>query len=800
MFKNLFKIALRNIFKDKVYSAINILGLTIGITCSMFLFMYILDELSYDHYHTNANNVYRIVSNIKEPDNAFTWAVAQVPMAQELRNNYPEVTNAVRFYGTGRTLYKNGDKQFNEEEFFLTDSTVFDMFTYDFIAGDMNTALDNPFSIVLTESIAKKYFGGATEALSQSLQNQRNEEYKITGVIKDVPYNSHFRFDALISRSTQQGSDGGSWGNFGVFTYIQLPEGYDLSKMYASLDKIVKERVNPIFEQYNIKISYELQRITDIHLHSKIQDEAEEGGDISVIYIFGAVSAFMLIIACINYMNLATARSANRAKEVGVRKVMGSQRKQLIMQFITESVVLTMIALILSVILIYALLPSFNGLANKHLPFSYILQAPVILTLLGVTIFSGVIGGSYPAFYLSGFNPVSVLKGKLATRGGSVIFRRILVVLQFSISIFMLISTLVVFDQLTYMRNKDLGFDKERVVKLTLSERGLRQKADVLVQRLKQSSEVAGVGTSTSVPGEGVGKLLLKVEDNEGKLVDRGIDLFNADFDFVKTMGMDIVQGRDFSRDVSSDTTYAVLVNEAMVKRMAWSDPIGKKFIFQGGGPNNTDVEKRVVGVLKDYHQNSLYDQIEPIMVILDDENYYVLVRTEEGDVKQSLAAVENIWRDLFPNNTFQYEFLDQDFNSQYKADEKRSLIFTVFSSLTILIACLGLIGLAAFTTEQRTKEIGVRKVIGASVSGLVALVSKEFFILVGIGMVIAFPFAWYFTDNWLQNFAYRIELKGEWLTFLTSALIAFIITLLTVGYHVMRAAHTNPVKSLRDE
>lgn len=800
MFKNLFKIALRNIFKDKVYSAINILGLTIGITCSMFLFMYILDELSYDKYHANANNIYRIVSNIKEPDNAFTWAVAQVPMAQELRNNYPEVKNAVRFYGTGRTLYKNGEKQFNEEDFYLTDSTVFDMFSYEFLAGDMNTALDNPFSIVLTESVAKKYFASAAEALGQSLQNKENEEYKITGVIKDVPYNSHFRFDALISRSSRPGSDGGSWGNFGVFTYIQLPDNYDLTKMYASLDKIVKERVNPIFEQYNIKIGYELQRITDIHLHSKIQDEAEEGGDISVIYIFGAVSAFMLIIACINYMNLATARSANRAKEVGVRKVMGSQRKQLIMQFITESVVLTLIALVLSILLIYALLPSFNGLANKHLPFSYILQTPVILTLIGITLFSGIVGGSYPAFYLSGFNPVNVLKGKLAARGGSVFFRRGLVILQFAISIFMLISTLVVFDQLNYMRNKDLGFDKERVVKLTLSERELRQKADVLVNRLKQSPEVAGVGTATSVPGQGVGKLLLKVEDNEGKMVDRGVDLFNADFDFVKTMGMDIVQGRDFSRDVSSDTTYAVLVNEAMVKRMAWDDPIGKKFVFQGGGPNGEDIEKRVVGVLKDYHQNSLYDAIEPIMVILNDENYFVLVRTEEGDVKKSLASVENVWRELFPNNTFQYEFLDQDFNSQYKADEKRSLIFTVFSSLTILIACLGLIGLAAFTTEQRTKEIGVRKVIGASVSNLVALVSKEFFILVGVGMVIAFPFAWYFTDSWLQNFAYRIELKGEWLTFLTSALLAFVITLLTVGYHVMRAAHTNPVKSLRDE
>lgn len=800
MLKNLFKIAFRNIFKNKVYSAINILGLTIGITCSMFLFMYILDELSYDRYHANAGNIYRIVSNIKEPDNAFTWAVAQVPMAQELRNNYPEVKNAVRFYGTGRTLYKNGDKQFNEERFFLTDSTVFDMFTYEFIAGDMSTALDNPFSIVLTETIARKYFATPAEALGQSLQNQQNDEFKITGVIKDVPYNSHFRFNALISRSSRQNSDGGSWGNFGVFTYIQLPEGYDLTKMYASLDKIVKERVNPIFEQYGITVAYELQNIPDIHLHSKIQDEAEEGGDISYIYIFGAVSAFMLIIACINYMNLATARSANRAKEVGVRKVMGSQRRQLVIQFITESVVLTLIALTLSIILIYALLPSFNGMANKHLPFSYVLQTPVLLGLLGVTLFAGIVGGSYPAFYLSGFNPVNVLKGKLAARGGSVFFRRGLVVLQFSISIFMLISTLIVFNQLNYMRNKDLGFDKERVVRLTLSERELRQKSDALVQRLRQTPEVAGVGLASSSPGQGVGKNLMKVEDNEGKLVDRGVDLFNADFDFIKTMGMKIVQGRDFSRDVSSDTTYAVLVNEAMVKRMAWDDPIGKKLIFQGAGPNNTDIEKRVVGVVKDYHQNSLYDAIEPIMIILADQNYFVFVRTAEGDVRQSLTAVENVWKDMFPNHTFQYDFLDQDFNSQYTADEKRSLIFTVFSSLTILIACLGLLGLAAFTTEQRTKEIGVRKVIGASVQSLVTLVSKEFFLLVGLGMLIAFPAAWYFTESWLQNFAYHIELKGEWLTFLLSALLAFIITLLTVGYHVMRAAHSNPVRSLRDE
>ena len=799
MLKNLVKIALRNIRKDKTYSAINVLGLTIGITCSLFLLMYILDELSYDRYHKNADNIYRIVSNIKEPDNAFTWAVAQIPLGEELRDNYPEVKNVVRFFRTGTTLYKNGDKQFNEDQFYLADSTVFEMFSYEFLAGDPLTALHNPFSIVLTEKIAVKYFGSVSAAFGQSLQNKNAEEFKITGVMKAVPSNSHFRFDALISRNTRPQFNG-SWGNFGVFTYIQLPEAYDLKKMYVALDTVIKQKVNPIFDQFGIKIKYELQPITDIHLYSKIQDEAEAGGDISYIYNFGAVAAFMLLIACINYMNLATARSANRAKEVGVRKVMGSQRFQLMAQFLTESVLISLISLVVSSILIYSLLPAFNYLANKELPFSYILQAPVLFTLLGIILFVGVVGGSYPAFYLSGFNPVQVLKGKLASKGGSILFRKGLVILQFCITIFMLISTLIVFDQLQYMRNKDLGFDKERLIRLNLNERELRENAQGLIDKLKQIKEVEGVGMASSSPGEGIGKLLLKVEDNSGKMADRGVDLFGADFDFVKTLGMKIVNGRDFSRDIISDTTYAVLVNESMVKRMSWTDPIGKKFIFQGDGPNGTDVERRVVGVLKDYHQNSLYDAIEPLMIYLDKRNRYVFVRTAEGDVRQSLAAVEKTWKELFPNYTFEYNFLDQDFNSQYKADEKRSQIFTAFSGLTIVIACLGLLGLAAFTTEQRTKEIGVRKVIGASIQSLVIMVSKEFFVLVGVGMVLALPFSWYFTENWLQKFAYRIELKGEWFTFIVSALLAFLITFVTVGYHVIRAASANPVRSLRDE
>ena len=799
MLKNLIKIALRNIVKEKIYSAINILGLTIGITCSLFLLMYILDELSFDRYHKNADNIYRVVSDIREPDNAFVWAVAQIPLADELRDNYPEVSNAVRFFGLGRTLYKNGDKQFYETDFFLADSTVFDMFTYEFISGDPATALDNPFSIVLTEKIAIKYFGGASQALGQSLQNQQGEEHKVTAVLKDVPLNSHFRFSALISRRSQPGYQG-SWGSFGVSTYIQLPTGYDLTKMYGSLDKIIKEKVNTIFDQFNIKIKYVLQPITEIHLHSKIQDEAEAGGDITYIYIFAVIATFMLIIACINYMNLATARSANRSKEVGLRKVMGSQRRQLVTQFMTESIVIACISLVVAVILIYALLPGFNTLANKELPFSYVLQPTVLFSLIGIVIFVGIVGGSYPAFYLSGFNPVSVLKGKMASRGGSVIFRKVLVVFQFGISIFMLICTMLVFEQLKYIRNKDLGFDKARVIRLDLSEKELRDKSSVLAERLKQIPIVTDVGMADASPGQGISKNLIKVEDEEGKLSDRGVDLYAADFDFINTMGMTILQGRDFSRDIPSDTTYAVLVNEAMVRRMAWTNPLGKKFVFDDGGTSKDPVETQVIGIVKDYHQNSLYDPIEPLLIYPSKDLNYVFVRTAEGDVKESVAAVEKAWHEIYPNSIFEYEFLDQDFNSQYKADEKRSMIFTMFSGLTILIACLGLLGLSAFTTEQRTKEIGVRKVIGASVSGLIYLVSKEFFLLVGIGTLVSFPFAWYLTEAWLQNFAYRIELGHEWPTFFFSAILACFITLATVSFHVVRAASANPVKALREQ
>jgi putative ABC transport system permease protein len=796
MLKNLIKIAFRSLVKDRAYSGINILGLTIGITCSLFLAMYIIDELSFDRYHKNGANIYRIESDIKEPDNAFTWISTQKPLGRELRDNYPEVVNAVRFDGMNRNLYKNGDLQFYENGFYLADSTAFDMFTYEFIAGDPATALDAPFSLVLTEIIAKKYFSDPADALGQSLQNQQGEEFKITAVMRDVPLNSHFRFDGLVSQSTRPQFQGG-WGGFSTITYVQLPAGYDLSKMYASLDKILKEKVQTIFDEYGIKVQYRLQPILDIHLYSKVADGTGASGDISYVYTFAAVAAFMIIVACINYMNLATARSTKRAKEVGLRKVMGSQRSQLIAQFLTESVIVTLIAVVISIVLIYAFLPVFNTIANKQLPFDYVLQPYVLVALLGVVVITGIVGGSYPAFYLASFSPVSVLKGKLSGKGGNAVFRKFLVVLQFALSIFMLISTLVVYDQLQFLRNTDLGFDKENVMKLNLNTRELQAKSEVFSEVLRKLPGVVSVGRANSAPGEGVGKNIFQVEDAQGKLVDRGVDVYGADFDYIDALDMEVVEGRNFSRSNPSDTTYAVIVNESMVTRMGWTDPIGRKFVT---GQNN-EIEKRVVGVVKDYNHNSLYDAIEPLIILLDNERTnYVFVRVAAGDPRERVATVENQWKATFPGVPFEFAFLDEDLQSQYTADQKRSSIFTAFSGLTVVIACLGLLGLAAYTTEQRTKEIGVRKVIGASVNSLVMLVSREFFVLVGVGTIIGYPVAWYFTDRWLQNFAYRINLTDEWPTFVLSALLALVITMMTVGFHVVRSATSNPVKALRDE
>ena len=784
------KIAFRNILKERIYSLINIIGLTIGITSSVLILLYVNDEVSYDKFHINGNNIYRVVSNIQEPDNSFTWAVAQVPLAPELKAKYPEVDNYTRVSGQGRIKLTYEDLEFYEEDIVMADSTFFDVFTYRFSQGDIETALDGPNNIVLSKEMADKYFGDEN-AIGMQFSDDQDRNFTVTGVIEEVPENSHLVFDAVIGWDMAE-RRANNWGNFGVFTYILLPPDYDITEMEPKFDSVLVTHVNPIFESIGITIDYELQRVTDIHLHSKIQDEAESNGDITYVYIFLAIAVFMLVIAAINYMNLATARSAKRSKEVGMRKVMGSQKGALISQFLTESIVLSLLSFLLSLGLIFILLPFFNDLAGKAISYSVLFQHINFIGILGIVILIGLSAGSYPAFYLSGFKPVDVLKGKGSTSAGQPILRKGLVIFQFGISVFMLISTLVVYEQLQFLRNKDLGFSKDQVALASFTTRAQAQNFAALKNELDQIPEVAMVATASSAPGQGIGKVIMQVEENDGSMIDKGVDFYIADYDFVPLMGMEILEGRNFSREILFDTVGATLANEAMVARMAWENPIGKKLNF---GDNNLTV----VGVLKDYHQNSLYDEIEPLVIILGENRRNVFIKTSE-DVRNAMEKATTAWEKVYPNSSFEYSFLDQDFDSQYDADEKRGTIFTLFSGLTLIIACLGLLGLISFTTEQRAKEVGIRKVNGASVSAIIGLIAKEFMILVSIATVIAVPFSYYFMDEWLQSFAYKILLAGHIDIFIISALLAFAITMLTVAFHTRKAAIANPVDALRDE
>ncbi len=793
MLRNLFKVALRNIGKDRIYSVLNILGLTLGITCSLFLFLYLLDELSYDQFHTKKDRIYRVVTHFIESDNQFTWPSGQIPLAQELEENYPDVAHAVRFIGAGRELFANDERdvRFYEEDFYYVDSSVFEVFNFPLIAGDPTTALLAPNTAVVTQTTAEKYFGDA-DPIGQSFRNG-DENYQITGLVEDVPSNSHLEFNALLSRASLPDELGG-WGGWGVPTYLLLRETASLADGERALADVNKNRVVPIFTDYGVTIDYWLQPLADIHLQSNFGDSGENGG-MSYIYIFAAVAFFILIIASINYMNLATARATRRAKEVGVRKTMGSFRSQLISQFLTESTLLTFIALFISILLALVLLPLFNQLAGKEIKVLFLLQPKIIAGFIGMALVVGIAGGSYPAFYLSSFNPALVLKGNVARGTGTALLRKILVVTQFAISIAMLICTWIVYDQLQYLRDKDLGFEQDQVLTVTMPDSTIRANYSVLYNRLKSNSNVLEVSNSSARPGSGLGKNLMNVDSPEG-MVERGVDQYQADYDFVDAMGMKIVGGRNFSRDFPTDTA-AALVNQAMVARMQWDDPVGKRFSFIGDdeGPGATFT---VVGVVQDYHQQSLYSPIEPLAIFFGDQNYFLNIKIAPQDVASTLAFVEDTWTEVNAGKPFSYDFLNQDFQAQYEADQKRGQIFTLFSLLTVVIACLGLLGLAAYTTEQRAKEIGIRKVIGASVANIIGLIYRDFLLLIALAMLIAFPLAYFFMDGWLQTFAYQTEIK--WLTFVTSALLTVLVTMSAISFHTIRAAMSNPVDSLKSE
>ncbi len=787
MLKNLIKTAVRHILKHFGYSVLNILGLTLGISSALFLIIYVADEISYDHYHEKADRIYRVSTTIKEPDDKFTWIVAQIPFGPQVVHDYPEVQSFVRFIPMPRALYKFEDKEFNEENFFYVDSTLFDIFSYKVIKGEVKSALLAPKKIILTEKIANRYFG-KSDPIGKTLTTG-NDTYEVTGVIQDVPSNSHFRFDAVASRNNLP-KQLGSWGNFGVYTYLLFPANFDVKAFETKMQGMYETYMKPIFGPMNITLSYNIEPITRIHLYSTNANEPEPTGSITYVYIFGIVAIFLVLIAAMNYMNLATARSTKRAREVGLRKVVGSRRSPLVLQFLSESMAFTFISLIISIILIILLLPIFNHLAGKSFNLQVIYSPVVIISLLTVMIIVGIFGGSYPAFFLSRFSPVTVLKGEITQGSAGSLFRKILVVIQFAVSVIMIICTLIVFTQLNYMKTMDQGFDQKNVISLQLNG-PMSRKYPVLKQGLLENPNVKFVTSTNSSVGEGSGKLIFNVETDQG-MAQKGVNFTLVDHDFIETMGIKMVSGRAFQQDMPSDTLSAVVVNETFVNRMGWKDPIGKK--VEAGDANT--LRARVIGVMKDYHQTGMYNDIESLLMAYRPLNDIIYIKLSGNETQPTLSFIETKWKEIFPGQPFVYTYLSERFNRQFDADEKRGLIFTMFTILAILIACLGLFGLASYMVEQRTKEIGIRKVFGANENTILRLISRDFLILVSIGIVIAVPVAYYFMSRWLENYVYRTKIGVPLL--LSAALLTILITFITISYKAYQAAIMNPANALK--
>lgn len=800
MLKKNLLVALRNFVRQPGYTVLNILGLTIGISASMLILLYLIEELSFDKYHEKADRIYRISSDLTEPDDAFRWATTQTPLGPQLKIDYSEVEHTVRFFPQGRLRFQEKDRFFYEEDVYIVDSTVFDVFDFDFVFGDKAASMKEPNSIVLNQSLSKRIFG-ESNPIGGTLKLTSGREYIVKGVYKDMPPNSHIIANAMVSSNTfpqLSNPNAGSWGGFSIYTYVLLKEGSNAEDFAAKLPEVIENYVAVIFDQFDIKIKYELINLTDIHLYSDFEGEPVPTGEIGFIYIFSAVALFLLLLACINYMNLSTARATKRALEVGVRKVLGSDRLQLIFQFLTESLLFAIVSIALSFLLLMILIPFFNDTFDLELRRSLLLSSGVLWGALAIILIVGILGGSYPAFYLSAFRPIKVLKGLLSKGSGNPMLRKVLVTVQFAVTIFMLIGTGIIYDQMQYLREKDLGFDKEHVLTFQLDGQESRERFQVIRDKLLQNPKITSVGTSSTSPGQGFGKLVASVEGADGTIKSLGVDNYFVDFDFFPTMGMELTAGRYFSREYSTDSTQAVMVNEAMVKRMAWDDPIGRRVRFSS---NDTLPFLRVIGVVKDFHQASLYDPIEALVFrpAFNLGNVHVRINPQSPqDISAIIASTEQVWQEIFPNKPFEYDFLDSSFMELYQADQVRGRIFSLFSLLMIVIACLGLLGLASFTTEQRTKEIGIRKVIGAKTVDILVLLTRNFVLLVVLGAIPAFLAAWYFMKIWLDTFSYHANMNF-WLYGL-ALLTVVALTIFTTGYFAIRAAQRNPVKALKYE
>jgi len=785
MFNNYFKMAIRNINKHKVFSFINIFGLAVGMACCILMFLWVQDELSWDRFHENGNDIYRVIAEQQSKDQIIQNARTPDPLLPALLQDYPEIIDAIRFQGFSGWNVRYENKVFSNDDLGTADPSFFKMFSFPFIKGDPETALQDRYSIVITEDMARKYFGN-DEPMGKVIDI--GTEYTVTGVIKNLPSNSHLHFDCIfpiINMERAWDEDFEDWNRIVFYTYIQIQENSSGEEVSHKIAGVVKNH----FPQSNINKIF-LQPLTDVHLYSDFQWDLDNfgQGDISYVYIFALTAICILLVACINFMNLYTARSSNRAKEVGMKKVIGAHRKDIIKQFLGESIFISLISLLVAVFVTFLFLPIFNNLSGKELILDFKSNLQLIIGLTLITLLTGIIAGSYPALFLSSFKPANIFRGSMKTgRKTSSMLRKILITVQFTFTIILIIGTTVVYNQLNFISTKNLGFDKDYL--LYFESDHLESYFEAAKNELLQNPDILNMSISRPPNGKPWASTNF---DWEGKKPEEKIVMYpyTVDYDYIKTFNMEMAEGRFFEREFSTDTSNFV-INEAAVKAIGFKSPVGKRF-SQG------EQRGKIIGVIKDFHQSSLHSEIEPLVLSIGEGSPYISMKLSSNNIPGTIKFIESYWNKFAYGQPFTYEFLDEAINNYYKTEQNIGLVFRYFTILIIFISCLGLFSLASFMTVQRSKEIGIRKVMGASVSGIVFMLSNEFSRWVLLANIFAWPIAYFAISNWLQDFAYHIDLDVS--IFLISGILSFLLSLFTVGYQALKAATANPVESLKYE
>jgi len=802
MFEHYLKTTFRNFWRYRGYTLINLFGLAIGIATCLIIFTYISYELSYEKFFKDYGNVYRLAVKGRFAEDFFNVAVSMPPLPVAVKRDFPEVRSYTRIFKYKENAFMAiEDKKFYAEGIYFVDTSFLDVFPFELLRGDPATALAEPNSLVLTGEIARKYFG-EEDPMGKMIRLNDQASMKVTGVLKDIPANTHLKFTMLgsltvLMKEIGEGRFNENWGSLFLHSYIRLHHGTDAAAFGEKIRTVIRDAFGEEAGEYNIEMIPYLQPLASIHLHSNLLAELEPGSDISYIYIFSAVAVFILVIACINFMNLSTARSSKRSREVGMRKVSGATRDQLVWQFLSESLLFSIICMILALVMVEALIPVFSNLTGLELE-PYFHRPFTLVMVILLAIFVGFFAGTYPAFVLSSFQPIRAIKGELYRGMKKSMLRNLLVVLQFSISIALLVSTWLIYKQMNYISDKKMGFDQENLVIIPLKADRLKEQGKTLKREFEQLTAVKMISLTSSTPGRSI--------DGQG-FSPEGIDskspwiiyTLRADYDFIDVFGMKIKEGRKLSEEYGTDTM-ATVINEALVKKLGWENPVGKK-IYSFGNDDSVRTYLTVVGVVEDFHFKSLHDAIEPSMIILDrDKPDFLAVRLNPGNTGKSIEQLRQKWEEVEHAFPFDYYFMKEEYQDLYKSEQKMADLFTAFTILAMLIACLGLFGLALFSVEQRTKEIGIRKILGASVSGLLYWLSREFSRWILLSALIAWPVAYYLVDNWLQSFAYRIEVLDYAWIFLVSALIALVVALFTIVYQAYRAAMRDPVDAVKWE